>query len=489
MNDENDKKDPTIKPLFLEGHKPKTRRDFLAQGFLGMSAFALAPSALSLLSSNAYAADCAAPQFTGLTPVIVIDLVGGGSLAGSNIIVGGQGGQEDFLPSYETLGLPQDFHPKNANRTNNEMGLMFHSDSGILRGMQTTALMPTRLNTEGAFFCSSTDDDTSNNQINPMYWLNKAGAKGEIIQLAGFSNSKSGGNSMAPEESVNPAVAPVRIESAQQARNLVGLGSRLGTYSSSKVDSMLNSAARLSENKINKIPRRSLPDTIKALVGCSFFQTQEQVAKISPDLIDPSLDNVLTQAFSRMTNRGLANRVSPITKLVVDGYVGAGTINLGGYDYHTGNRQEGEIKDFELGQVIGSILEYAASRNKDLVIYVITDGGVSANTTIDMSQNGRGKFGWAGDSGQRSGALMLVYKKDGKAFLRERNKRQIGYYKSTGSVENTALLTSNSVINLSKAMVANYLALHGDEGKLADVVGEDPFRNNLDKYLVFDKLR
>jgi len=38
-------------------------------------------------------------------------------------------------------------------------------------------------------------------------------------------------------------------------------------------------------------------------------------------------------------------------------------------------------------------------------------------------------------------------------------------------------------------MVANYLALHGKEGMLESVVGEDPFRNNLDKYLVFNKLR
>ena len=85
---------------------------------------------------------------------------------------------------------------------------------------------------------------------------------------------------------------------------------------------------------------------------------------------------------------------------------------------------------------------------------------------------------------------MMVYKKDGKPQIRNTNARQIGHFKaSSASVENSALLTSNSVVNLSKAMVANYLALHGKEGMLESVVGDDPFRNNLDKYLVFNKLR
>ena len=176
--------------------------------------------------------------------------------------------------------------------------------------------------------------------------------------------------------------------------------------------------------------------------------------------------------------------------MVIDGFVGAATIELGGYDYHTGNRQDGEQRDLEAGQVIGRIIELAARKQKDVVIIVLTDGGVAANEVVDNSVGGRGKYSWSGDSGQRSSSFMMIYKKDGKPQLRIAGQRQIGYYrKSTASVENTALLTSNSVVNLSKAMVANYLALHDKEGMLESVVGEDPFRNNLDKYLVFNKLR
>src|SRR3954465_7953339 len=83
--------------------KPMTRRDLLAQGFIGSSAFVLMPSLLSMIANrDAYAAAvCSAPGgTTRMMPVIVFDLGGGGNIAGSNIIVGKRGGQSDFLPSY-----------------------------------------------------------------------------------------------------------------------------------------------------------------------------------------------------------------------------------------------------------------------------------------------------------------------------------------------------------------------------------------------------
>jgi hypothetical protein len=478
-------------PMKHEGHVMKTRRDFMAQGFLGMTAFALAPSALSLISdaANAQISGCSAPAITGMTPVIIIDLSGGGNIAGSNVIVGGAGGQMDLLADYSSLGLPPDFHPSLAGRTNNEMGLVFHSDSGILRGIQNVAATSTRANIDGTIFCSTSDDDTANNQSNPIYWLNKAGAKGQLQQLAGTSQSETGGRSKAPTSSVNPSVAPVRVTSNQDAVNLVSLGNRFSEFSSNQIDAILDTTGNISNRKIGLIGRRSLPDRIKALIGCGFSQTSEQIKKFSLQNVEPNQDTVATTVFGRVSNTGIRNRSMPITKLVLDGYIGVGTIVLGGYDYHDGSRATGEIKDFELGQVMGAIFELAARKQKDVVVYVLTDGGVSRKETIDNTANGRGKYIWSGDSGQRSSSFMMVYKKDGKPFLRNSNKRQIGHFKANGAVEGSALLTSNSVVNTSKAMVANYLALHGLEGKLAEVVGDDPFRANLDRYLVFDKIR
>lgn len=482
---------PVIKPMYHEGHTLKTRRDFMAQGFLGLTAFALAPSALSLLSRSAYGqtVGCVVPEKGGLTPVIIIDLAGGGNIAGSNVMVGGAGGQLDFLPttSYNSLGLPPDFHPSLTGRTNNEMGLVFHSDSGMLKGIQSIAAPTIRAKVEGAVFCTTSDDDTGNNQSNPMYWLAKAGATGELRPLAGTSQSDSGGNSMVPAESLNPSIAPVRIASNQDAINLVSLGNRFTEPLIGKTSNVIDSAARLSAKKLEMIDRRSLPDKIKELIGCSYSQTNEQLQKFDEATISNVNDAAITAAFAapRFTNTNIANRSKSIVKLVLDGYIGAGTIVLGGYDYHDGTRVSGDNRDFELGQLMGAIMEAASAKQTDVVIYVLTDGGVAAGQATDST----GKFIWAGDSGQRSATFMMVYKKDGRPFIRTANKRQIGHYKINGAVEGSAGLTSNSVVNTSKAMVANYLALHGMEGKLEEIIGDDPFRTALDRYLVFDKIR
>ncbi len=47
-------------------------------------------------------------------------------------------------------------------------------------------------------------------------------------------------------------------------------------------------------------------------------------------------------------------------KLVIDGNAGAGTISMGGFDYHTGDRATGEARDLRAGRCIGACLEYAA---------------------------------------------------------------------------------------------------------------------------------
>ncbi len=484
-NDQKSEVDTTIKPMHHEGHNPKTRRQFMAQGFLGMTAFALAPEFLLKGAHAQSAVECVQAASAGLTPVIIIDLAGGGHIPGSNVIVGGAGGQMNFLQSYASLGLNADEHPSMTGMVNRDMGIAFHSKSGILQGIKDVASMQTQLQMDGSLFATISNDDTGNNQHNPMYWLHKAGARGRLTQLAGTSDTSSGGNSQSPLESVNPTVAPVRIASTNEARNLVSLGAAMDVYNPSQLDAILNSSAAVSKNKLDNIPRRSLPEAIKQIVACGFTGTAEQVRQFTPNAVDPTMDAVLTPIMNRITDTGIRSRSAPIIKLVLDGFVGAGTIVLGGYDYHNNTRTSGDAKDRELGQLIGAIVESAAAKQKDVVVYVLTDGGVGTNGAPDPN-NGRPV--WTGDNGERSSTLMLVYKKDGRPAMRN-NRRQVGYFQANGAVSPTAALTSNSVTNTAKAMVANYLALHGMEGQLERVVSDDPFRLQLDNYLMFDKLR
>lgn len=485
-------------PIKIENHAPTSRRDFLAKGFMAGTAWALAPSFLEMLLGrpgslgSALAVDpmlCGGlPALNQNIPVIIFDLAGGANIAGSNVIVGGSNGQADLLQpgDYASLGLPPDMTPDKANQINSQLGLRFHSDSGFLRGIMARADATTRSRIEGGIFCTSSADDTANNPHNPMYWLAKAGASGDLGHIAGTRNSESGGRSQAPRASINPAKQPVSLNSPTDALALVSAGRLSQITSDEKVQKVLKAVERMSQNQLQRFDNLTLPDQIKTLVECGYLQTQDLIGRYSSAEIDPSQDAMVNQAFDNLNN-GDQRKTATIAKLVLDGHIGAGTIEKGGYDYHTGDRQVGERRDLEAGELIGRVLQLARLKQKDVLIYVFTDGGVSARTTVDNSTDGRGKYIWGGDSGQRSSSMMLLYRHAGRPTLRT-GRRQIGGYKPGGSVDNFAATTSNSVINLNKAFVANYLALHGQEGMLADVVGDNPFGASLDQYLVFNRI-
>ncbi|MDP5040243.1 MAG: general secretion pathway protein GspF, partial [Paraglaciecola sp.] len=147
-----------------------------------------------------------ASQGAGKIPFIVFDLAGGANIAGSNVLVGGRGGQLDFLSTagYSKLGIPGDMVPAIANPTtglsdfiNTELGLAFHADSAFLRGIQDKFSVTNRANVNGAVIPARSENDTGNNPHNPMYGINKVGADGSLLSLIGSRNSDSGGNSMA----------------------------------------------------------------------------------------------------------------------------------------------------------------------------------------------------------------------------------------------------------------------------------------------------
>jgi hypothetical protein len=100
-------------------------------------------------------------------------------------------------------------------------------------------------------------------------------------------------------------------------------------------------------------------------------------------------------------------------KMVVNGLAGAGTVTMGGYDYHGQGRNTGETRNFRAGRCIGACLEYAARMGKPLMIYVFSDGSLSANGVVNMTAEGRGKFDWASDNQSTASPFVLVYNPTG----------------------------------------------------------------------------
>ncbi len=474
------KQEPTDRPFRHEGHRrPVTRREFLAQGFIAGAAMVTVPSIATLLgaprAARGQTLDCGLSAGAGKIPFVCFDLGGGASVAGSNVLAGGPGGQLDFLSDdgYLKLGLPSDMVPSLPGQVNTELGLAFHADSAFLRGILSKTSAATRANTNGAILCARSENDTQNNPHNPMYGINRAGANGELVALIGTEASDSGGNSRAPMALIDPTVRPTKIASPRDATGLVDTGKLIDLLNQQDAGAVMRTVEQLSDLKLARMSEDQL---LEDLIRCGYIQSTDLVEQFgNPDLLDPLSDPVITGAAGSIFAAGEVDqrdfrKTAAVMKLVVDGFAGAGTIEFGGYDYHDSSRATGERKDFVAGQAMGAVLEYAGRKGQQLMLYVFSDGSVASDGVLDNSADGRGKAIWKADNSSTASVFVLVHDPAGRPALRDVTSQQIGWFRSSGSIETAATRVSNNVTLLVESIVLNYLALHGELGTFEQVL-------------------
>ena len=469
-------------PLRHPNHRrPFTRREFLGQGFMTGAAYVAAPSILSLLGARNASAQMGCSLTgagAGKVPFMCFDLGGGANIAGSNVMVGGPGGQEDLLTEdgYERLGLPLDMTPLNSqiNALDRTLNLAFHFDSALLRGMMDKASIAALSKVEGVIIPSRSSNDTQNNPLNPLYGIYTAGADGGLLSLIGTNNSESGGRSVVPSSQYMPELRPTKIDRPSDVTGLVDTGKLpelLGLQGSGQVADAIQSISALKVDQIQE------DQAVKDLVNCAYQQSNDLITLFgSPDALDPLQDPIIfnedpinlgQSIFTAADlNESEFRKTASVMKLVCEGHAGAGVIEFGGYDYHGGTRSRGERKDFTAGQAIGAAIEFA-ERNPlvgDLMIYLFSDGSLSSDGQIDNSADGRGKGAWQSDNSNTASAVLLVYRKSGKPDLMPAYdpSRQIGYFRPSGSVETDANAVANSPEALTQLVILNYMALHGD---------------------------
>ena len=161
-------------------------------------------------------------------------------------------------------------------------------------------------------------------------------------------------------------------------------------------------------------------EVVKDLVQCGYVRAADLADRYgnSKQALDPDIDpmivgptGIFTQAEYNADDD--IRKTAAVMKMVVNGYAGAGTIEMGGFDYHTGDRATGEMRDFGAGRCMGACIEYAARRGQPLMLYVFSDGSLSSNGMIDNSAGGRGKGVWTGDNQSTAAAFFLVYNPKG----------------------------------------------------------------------------
>ena len=483
--------------------RPVSRRDFIGQGLLAGAATLVAPTVFGLFANPRRAMAALSPdlealrqscgiavQGAGKIPFICIDLAGGANMVGSNVLVGQQGGQLDALSTagYAKLGLPGDMVPTAANPAsptndfiNRNLGLAFHSDSAFLRGILDRVSPATAAGINGAVIPARSENDTGNNPHNPMYGIYKAGANGELLALIGSRSSDSGGNSMAPVAMLDPTVRPTKIDRTSDATGLVDTGKLVGLLEQGDAVAVMESIQRISDRKLGRLDTRiTRDDVVKDLVRCGYVKAADLTDRYGdPATLNPELDADIVGAggiFSRAEFDADAEfrKTAAVMKLVLNGFAGAGTITMGGYDYHGQGRATGELRDLRAGHCMGACLEYAARRGMPLMLYVFSDGSLSANGQIDSTVDGRGKFMWASDNQSTAASFFLVYNPGGRPRLVDTGPggaarhQQIGYFRGDASVETASSPAANNVNLLVETVVLNYMALHGEQAQFAE---------------------
>jgi hypothetical protein len=502
-------------PLRHQDHpRPKTRRQFIAQSFMTGGATVLMPSIFSLLANprtahaqlapdiQAMVSQCNITSGAGLIPFICFDLAGGGNIAGSNVLVGGPKGQLDFLSvaGYNKLGLPGTMVPNpstTGNFIDSSFGLRFHADSAHLRGMKSRAGASAMANTTGAVIPALSQNDTSDNPHNPMYGIWQVGARGALLDLIGSESSVSGGNSMSPPTMINVAAQPTKIADSADSQGLVNTG-QLSTLLPNPADvtNVLESMKRISDAKYPQVTAyaSSLPGgsalntTAMQIQACAYTKAAYLINRYnSPSAVNPDIDPKIVGPggiFSTAEYQANSDfkKTAAIMKLVIDGDAAAGTIELDGFDYHTGDRATGESRDFMAGTCIGACLQYAALMGKPVMIYVFSDGSLASNGMIDDSVAGRGKGVWTADNQNVAATYFLVYNPKGRAQAAQSNPElslQLGYFNPDGSQNTTSSPAGNNVFNLVQMVVLNYMALHGTQANFPTLYPAPNVNNTL----------
>ena len=188
------------------------------------------------------------------------------------------------------------------------------------------------------------------------------------------------------------------------------------------------------------LPDHRRRDVCKRVRRCGYVKTADPVEPFSnPAALDPAQDPDIVGTAgifgANFDDDGEFRKTASVMKMVIDGNAGAGTISMGGFDYHTGDRI-----DRRSARLPRRPAAWARAWNtrrvsgKPLMLYVFSDGSLSSNGMIDNSVGGRGKGVWTGDNQQTAAAFFLVYNptRATPALMtaRARRDQQIGYFRA-----------------------------------------------------------
>jgi hypothetical protein len=450
------------------GHKIEwTRRDFLAHGLYSFSACLALPSLPALVAKSAFAAT-SNEIGSGFIPFMCFDMAGGAALAG-NFLVGKDGGPDDWLASYSTLG----WNPRGSDKIDRRFGLpMAANKSGIFAGLVATMSPEAQARLRFASVCHFSPLDTGAAKQNMAALATVSGAFGRQFKngLASL-NSLSGGNSDTAL-TTGMSLKPSYFDNLDSLKALARFGGPVDQNTDAKYLSLMARASNLlTAEQIETVQSgpgsRTLRDRVRQYLAGS-----GDGAGIE---IDPRTEEVIRRIYNiARTTSPIDSRViqATIVRNVIKGIAGTGVWTLGGCDYHTGNSQFGDAQDREMGEAIGRAVEYAHSVGAPFFFQLITDGSCSAPS---------GTRNWRSDTNEGM-QIFGYYRPEGAPEYNKPNM-QIGCF-TNGQGADRSTLVGADPHRAALAVFANYCHIQGklDEFKKITRVFSD---RDIEQLLVF----
>ncbi len=305
-------------------------------------------------------------------------------------------------------------------------------------------------NTSGTVIPALSQNDTNTNPHNPMYAIYQYGARGGLLNLVGVGEFHVGRQlHVAADHGYRRRPANQGVESGgyprfgqhRPAQHLAaafrGRDQCVGVDEAHQRRQVGQGAGLCRSGPQHGGIGPERHTGLRLYQGCLYRRDVQQpggrsIASKDPKVVGP---NGIFNAAEFQSNSDY-QKTAAIMKLVIDGNAAAGTIEMGGFDYHSGNRMDGEARDLNLGNCIGACLEYAARVGKPVMIYVFSDGSLASNGMIDTSVGGRGKGVWTADNQSVAATYFLVYNPKGKPVPMQSNPEmslQIGSFNADGS--------------------------------------------------------
>jgi len=480
------KKHPTAL-YHLDHPRPKTRREFLSQGFIQSMEMLVLPSLLNFLSApRAIAEECPGAQVTQMAEAcFVIDCAGG---MGTTNLTPPLNQNREPLPAYNRITSRNDF------QTTDRFGIRvnttdeFYNHLTVNTGQNFFVPNSVLQNTSIVGFCGQTTDDTNNNPLGVQSVIAQVGGIGSLLPILGTTATSSGGRSRNTLP-LGAAPTPALVRTVNDANTLLTLSPTLDGLSNSPEQDrreLLSAVQKMSASQIQRAASMQFMDGLKSLVNCGFQQAQNllQTTIELDGRAHPAIANAFGATEASAPNT-LEARRSTIVRAVMEGHSPCGVFMLGGADYHTGNMAARLLFHERLATLLGPILNAAAVLNKRTFIFVITDGSIFYREPESGSAAGAEDRVPRSDRGIASMQLLITYNPAGQDNVIKSG--QVGYF-TDGQAAARDTVIGNNPTALALSMVLNFCYLTGRIPQFQQVVSADKFPRDaatIDQHLGF----